>query len=568
MSGGSRWLRAHAVVALLSAVLVGCVIATAPLAQAQAQPSAADVEAFVQQIEDPAAHAALVNNLRLLAAAQEQAAGEADLIGRVLGFLSERVRTVSEAFASAVASAGGTQLIWKWLAAQVEVPERRALWIAIVWKLAVVVGAGLAVGWLIARALRGPRRLIEQRSMPDLWIRLPLLLARALLEMAPIGGFYAATSVALAAVQPDAAVRLVALAAINAAVLATAVIAVARLVFTPLAPALRLIALEDETAAYAFVWVRRLVLVPVVGFFAAEAALGLRLPGAGYVALLKLVGLLDAALLVVLILQVRRPVAIRIRGEDAADGGFLGVRALRQRVADIWHILALLYLAATYLIWAFEIAGGFAFIVRANLLTVVILFVARALRVVLRRAVDWLFRVSEVLAVRFPALQVRANAYVAGLRRLVDLGFTLVAFLLVAQAWSIDVFGWLAEGVGHELLIRAIEIAAAILVAVVVWEIASGAIATYLAGGDQRQGRAGQSQRPGAHAPAAGPQRAPGHRRHRDGTLSALDARREHRPAPRRCRRGRPGRGFRGADAGQGRDHRRVHPVRGYGARR
>src|SRR3546814_11026862 len=81
----------------------------------------------------------------------------------------------------------------------------------------------------------------------------------------------------------------------------------------------------------------------------------------------------------VLVLQNRRAVAEHIRGHrhhETPRGN--AMRLMRQRAADIWHVLALLYIGATYAIWAFEVAGGFRLILRGTLLTIAILVVTRS----------------------------------------------------------------------------------------------------------------------------------------------------------------------------------------------
>src|SRR3546814_9508830 len=103
-------------------------------------------------------------------------------------------------------------------------------------------------------------------------------------------------------------------------------------------------------------------------------------PPDGVDAIAKLVAFLFAAMVAVLVLQNRRAVAERIRGHrhhETPRGN--AMRLMRQRAADIWHVLALLYIGATYAIWAFEVAGGFRLILRGTLLTLAILFVTRLL---------------------------------------------------------------------------------------------------------------------------------------------------------------------------------------------
>ena len=320
------------------------------------------------------------------------------------------------------------------------------------------------------------------------WVRVPLLAARTVLDLLPIGVFAGAAYVALAAVQPGATVRLVALAAISAAVIAWAAGAAARLTFTPLAPSLRLIAPDDRTAAYLYVWFRRLVRVAVYGYFGVEAALALGLPAAGGEAVLKLVGLVFVTMALLVVLQNRAAVARWIHGAPSQDAGGRGLRALRERLADVWHILAALYLIAVAIVWVLDVAGGFAFVARASALSLVTVVIARLALAVRRAAMERLFRISAEIRARFPDIEARADRYVAGLGRALEWIVYVVAALAVLQSWDIDVFAFFGGETGRDLLGRAFQIVAIVVVALIVWEGASGLIARYLAGAEGAEG--------------------------------------------------------------------------------
>ena len=59
---------------------------------------------------------------------------------------------------------------------------------------------------------------------------------------------------------------------------------------------------------------------------------------------------------------------------------------LRARLADIWHVLALLYVAAIFGVWAAQITGGFEFIARASVISIVVLIAVKALASAVRHA--------------------------------------------------------------------------------------------------------------------------------------------------------------------------------------
>jgi hypothetical protein len=94
------------------------------------------------------------------------------------------------------------------------------------------------------------------------------LLARAILDLAPIAGFVAAAYGTVALMDPGAAVWLGVLALINASVLARAIIAVARMVVAPRVASLPILPIGDIAANYLFIWIRHLVNLTVHGAFA------------------------------------------------------------------------------------------------------------------------------------------------------------------------------------------------------------------------------------------------------------------------------------------------------------
>ena len=466
--------------------------ASAPAAPAAETPAAAELERLIGTLEDPAARDRLVADLRALLAAQRRADGKAEAAGygaRFLELVSDRLAALGESVTGAAREVGDPRRAWVWLRRQAEDPARRALWLEISVKLALVVGVGLVVAALVRALLAPPRRRLERREPPTLWVRLPLLAARTFLDLLPIAAFATAAYGTLAVTGPSERVRLVALAAINAVVLARAGAAVMRLAFTPLAPSLRLVSLSDAMAAYVYVWSRRLINVPVYGFYAAQAALELGLSEAGYGAALKLVGLVEALLVFVLVLQNRGAVAAALRGGDEPSGArsrlFLG---LRRRLADIWHVLAGLYLVALYGVWALEVEGGFFYVARGTLVTIVVVAVARAVREMSDRGVGRLFRVSDEIRARYPVIEARTNRYIPVVRGTAAWIIRLVALLVVLEAWRIDVFGFFATDFGRELAGRAVSVAGVLIFAVLAWEVISGAITLYLerADGDDR----------------------------------------------------------------------------------
>ncbi len=270
-----------------------------------------------------------------------------------------------------------------------------------------------------------------------------------------------------------------ALTLINASILARATIAVARAVLVPKAVELRLIGLSDETSTYLYIWVRRLTNVSVYGYFAAQAAFLLGLQRGGYAVLLHLIGLLVAVMLVILVLQNRRTVAEWLRSAGGERPGRT-LQGLRRLFAEVWHILAILYIIALFLVWALRVEGGFEYVGRATLLTIVILAAAKVLVGLLRRGIDRAFAIREEFKQRFPTLEARANRYLPILHGLVRMIVWVLAVFALLQAWGVDSFAWLTSDFGRRLAGGIVSIAIIVVLSLLFWEFASLSIERYL----------------------------------------------------------------------------------------
>src|ERR1700676_3760577 len=88
-----------------------------------------------------------------------------------------------------------------------------------------------------------------------------------------------------------------------------------------------------------------------------------------------------------------------------------GWRILRNRLADTWHVLAITYILAIYLVYALRVSGGFVYVLRGTLLTLAAIVVARVIVGLIRRASRHGFAIGGDLKAKFPTLEQRANRY-------------------------------------------------------------------------------------------------------------------------------------------------------------
>ena len=218
-----------------------------------------------------------------------------------------------------------------------------------------------------ARAERGeteppqPRRLAAARLL-RLARRLPLVLARFALELVPVLGFLLVGHVIAASpLGGSRLVRLILLAVLDSTALCAAALLAARGLLAPRHRRLRLLPLPDATAAYALRWTRRLLLVGVFGYAAAEVGLLLGLSRAAHLVLLKAVALVLHVCIAIIVVQQRRVVRRWIRPQAGATGV---LASARNRFAAIWHWIALFYLAALWFVWAAALPAGYGLLWR------------------------------------------------------------------------------------------------------------------------------------------------------------------------------------------------------------
>jgi hypothetical protein len=334
--------------------------------------------------------------------------------------------------------------------------------------LALVIAAALlaefVARWLLAR----PRRALEARVAASLPARVLVLAIHTLVEVIPIAAFAAAGFGALALVDLSFTLRLALVTVINASVIARLIIAAARAILTPHAPHMRLFAMDNEGAAYGYLWIRRFANAGIYGYFGLRAAWVLGMPRPTYLFFGDLLALLIAGMAVVFVLQIRTGVARRLR---LLGGRYRHGSRIRQTFADFWHVLAIAYIVVAYFVWVLDIGRGFDFIGRATLLSVLTLGIATIVGGLLLRAFDRVFRLKSELRAQYPLLERRANRYLPVLRRVLKAFFGALVLLVLLEIWGVAPFAWLASAAGQGILGRLVSIGIVLLLGAALWEV-------------------------------------------------------------------------------------------------
>jgi small conductance mechanosensitive channel len=447
-------------------------------AEAEATASLAELESLVATLEDDAEREAFVAQLKALIAADTTTGAtrvRRDTLGaRLLDSLSEGIERFGDQLAQTAAVLAALPEALARAAERTRDPEARALWLEVALKIVFVIAFAWFARTVVFRLLRRSRETLARREGEG-WVEATVLfMVRAFYAFLPITVFAAIALAASPITDPRPATRVIVLGIVNAVIFVQVVTISVGLVLGAGTGRAGIMGVADETAYYVQIWLRRLAVVAVVGYFIAETTLLLGLPAGAHAVLLKLVGLTVAALLVIIVLQNRRPVAEALRPR----------RGVMARLADIWHVPALVYIAIAYGAWVLQAGTGFAFLARATVATVVVIALAflalKATRLTFERGI----RLSDDRRTSYPGLEERANRYMDVLPRILAGTIYVVATLLLIEVWFGGAFAWLASDLGRAVLGRIVTIALVLAVALALWELVTTLIERILSQAD------------------------------------------------------------------------------------
>jgi len=404
---------------------------------------------------------------------------------------SQRLSALSEQLVATARAVADLPSVMTWLSTLARDPVTQYRVMDAAWKLLLVLGLGLAAEWGAARWLARARDALDSRAPEEgeLFSRLrrvPLVVARLGLDLLPITAFAVVSYGLIGAVRPLPTTELVLLTVNNAYMASRAVMVASRMLLSPASPTLRLLPVADETAAYITVWLRRITVVLVFAYAAAEAGLQFGLPWSAYDSILRLALLLVTLFLVIVILQNRTHVSDALRAPPLAegerpDGTRRFLRSVRDRAAEVWHILAIAWLIAAWGVWALEVDGGFWRLIRVSIVTLLVLAAARLADMAMRRSLARAFRITPDLARRYPGLEARANRYLPVLKGTLSALIGGLTLLVLLETWGVDAFSWFEQGkLGHRLVGSLASMGLTVLVAMAAWEAANAAIQRHL----------------------------------------------------------------------------------------
>ena len=448
--------------------------AAAPATSATTAPvTADDLQNLVNTIEDPAARKKLVTELQGLIAAQHgvQKTSPSHALRNFFASLADGAHATGDEVLAAATVAVDAPRIVSWIRDQASNEQTRHGWYEVTTRLAVILGLALVADWLVWILMRAPARRFGARSGEALTWRLVYLLISAVFEALPIAAFAAVAFFVLPLAAKRFVAEQVAMTVISAYLWSRIVAATARVLM--LSPsALTLYPLGEETCNYLYIWIRRFANFGLYGFAIAGCSWWLHAPGAIYAILLRIVILVLGILAIIFVLQNKTTVATWMRGSgEPVSGRGRGWRLLRQRLAAVWHILAIIVVVGTFGVSVLHIEGGFLVLLRATLLSVVVVLAGGLAVQFINRASEHGFAIKPELKARFPTLESRTNRYIPILTTLASVAIYAVAALALLQAWGIDAFVWVQTAASSSAVGSLASIAIVIAAAIVVWEV-------------------------------------------------------------------------------------------------
>jgi small conductance mechanosensitive channel len=508
-------------------LLLGLMLSTPSVAAAPAGPqqvavesgvSPQDIDKLIGTLQDDQKRQQLIKELQTLSAAEKGSSPPPPPVpSDLLSVVADHLESIGSDMVDATTVLIGAPHLMGWFNRQVTDPAERAVWAEVGRNVGLILAAAILADLVVRQLARAIHRRVT-RNNPTTWFgRIGLLIVAILLAIMPFCAFLAAAHLTADYLQPRESTRRVAIVLIHAWVYARLIAVTSwTLLLAPRAAGWVLVPVSEETANYLFIWVRRFTQVGFYGFALVPAAWWLGAPGAVSAVLQKLVALLLAVLATLFVLQNRQAVAQWLRPrrrpvadpEAAADASATRgveeeaeppasgtIEVVRHRLAEVWHVLAIVYIATIFAVYALKIEGGFIFVFRATGLTIAILIAVRLLGRGIKNLTERGFAIPADLKDRFPTLEGRANRYVPVLNAAAVVVVWAFAALGLLEAWGFGSFAWLSSAAGRQLTGSALTIALILAIAFGCWEIFNAAVDRYLAGVDSRGQRVSRSAR-------------------------------------------------------------------------
>lgn len=327
------------------------------------------------------------------------------------------------------------------------------------------------------RTVQDTRRQDDRKQVETLRIirRIPFSLLHLLTKLLPVALFLGIGYAGAAFLGGSEQAELVTLTLANAYAAARGIYLLVETVMVPKSPTIRLCKASDRTARIVTRWWNVLVAMPSIVVCLSTLGGLFHLAPRGTEALIRALVLAEHLMVAVFIWRIRHQVAAALhppaRFQNSPFWQFLG------RLAQLWWLPAMVFDLALWLVWATQIRGGYAWIWRTAVMTVVVIIVSRMLALLLFGAQNRLFHISDDTETRYPGLRARADHYYPYARRTLSALLVFVTVVVLLQAWGLPAVTFFLHGdLGTRIVAAILSVMIAFTVAIVVWEAANAAL--------------------------------------------------------------------------------------------
>nr|WP_322786477.1 mechanosensitive ion channel domain-containing protein [Gluconacetobacter diazotrophicus] len=253
-----------------------------------------------------------------------------------------------------------------------------------------------------------------------------------------------------------------------------------RWIMVPKSPTIRLCGASDRTARIVTRWWNVLVAVPSIVVCLSSLGALFHLAPRGTEALIRAIVLAEHVMIAVFIWRIRKPVAMAMQPPARFRGrsfwSFVG------HLAHFWWLPAMVFDLALWLVWAMHVRGGYTWIWRTTILTIVVILLSRVLSLLAFGLQNRVFHVSDEFEARYPGLQARADYYYPYARRGLSILLVFATLVILLQAWGIPAVAFFLYGaLGTQIMTALVSIIIAFTIAIAVWEIANAALQNQIA---------------------------------------------------------------------------------------
>ncbi len=422
------------------------VAATPPPSEAETV-TTAELEQLIRVLEDEAARNRLIEQLRgaLADGAGDATAAPPPTLARHLAEYSrEAADSVLDLMNGAMTLAAAIGRLFTTDVTRIGTVAINVIIVAAVTFAAFVV-ARFAGGFVVASLARGAEhaRLLRRVGLAAAYLAVE---AAVVLAAWAVGWI---TAVQLDAAQGVGINRALFL---NAFVMTELAKVVLRTLFAPRHPTLRLIPAGDTTAAYWSFWLSRLVSLVGYTFLFVAPILAINVSRTSSEAVQVAVMLAALTVACIIVLQNRDQVKSALTARANACDSDVPRRVLGG-FAGIWHVVAITYLIAVFVLWLIDRERALPFAMIATIQSLVAIVVGTALLAFITRLASGGMNLPEDLKQKLPLLEYRLNAFVPNVLRVVHVLVMLAVAVVIAQVWMIvDVIGWLSSELGQQVV--------------------------------------------------------------------------------------------------------------------